>query len=124
MSFCVLGITGLQLYWNYQNYKTVVANFKKDANNALVVAVDREMMQRRLQLIEKVKEWMNDPAIVEITCDTNNKDHLTAFTIKDVVPYYPDEKADQVTMGVGSFDKKVGKITPEAKTVFINHFAE
>ncbi|RZK56007.1 MAG: HAMP domain-containing histidine kinase [Pedobacter sp.] len=124
MSFCVLGITGLQLYWNYQNYKSVVANFKKDANNALDVAVEREMMQRRLQLLVEVIKWMNDPAIVEITCDTNNKEHSTAFTIKDVVPYYPDEKADQVTMGISSFKKKVGKITPEAKGVFINHFAE
>jgi two-component system phosphate regulon sensor histidine kinase PhoR len=124
MSCCVLGITALQLYWNYKNYQSVVANFKKDANNALDVAVEREMMQRRLQLVAQVKQWMMDPSIVEITCDTNNKEHSTAFTIKDVVPYYPDEKPDQVTMGITSFKKKVGKITPEAKTVFINHFAE
>jgi signal transduction histidine kinase len=124
MSCCVLGITALQLYWNYKNYQSAVANFKKDANNALDVAVDREMMQRRLRLVAEVKQWMNDPSIVEITCDTNNKEHTTAFTIKDVVPYYPDEKADQVTMGITAFKKKVGKITTEAKTVFINHFAE
>ena len=124
MSCCVLGITALQLYWNYKNYQSVVVNFKKDANNALDVAVDREMMQRRLQLVTEVKKWLNDPSIVKITCDTNNKEHSTAFTIKDVVPYYPDEKADQVTMGISSFKKKVGKINTEAKTVFINHFAE
>ncbi len=124
MSCCVLGITGLQFYWNYKNYESVVANFKKDANNALDVAVDREMKQRRLQLVTEVKKWMNDPAIVEISCDTNNKEHSTAFTIKDVVPYYADEKADQITMGISSFHKKVGKITPEAKAAFINHFAE
>lgn len=124
MSCCVLGITALQLYWNYKNYQSVVANFKKDVNNALDVAVEREMMQRRSRLVAEVKQWMKDPSVIEITCDTNNKEHSTAFTIKDVVPYYPDEKADQVTMGITSFKKKVGKITPEAKTVFIDHFAK
>jgi two-component system phosphate regulon sensor histidine kinase PhoR len=124
MSCCVLGITSLQLYWNYKNYQSVVVNFKKDVNNALDVAVDREMVQRRLRLVDEVKKWMRDPSIVKITCDTNNKEHSTAFTIKDVVPYYPDEKADQVTIGISSFKKKVGSITNEAKTVFINHFAD
>jgi len=117
-----MGIIALQLYWNYKNYNSVVANFKKDANNALDIAVDREMMQRRLQLVSEVKKWLNDPSIVEITCDTNNKEHTTSFTLKDAVPYYADEKADQVTMGISSFNKKVGKITPEAKRVFIDHF--
>jgi two-component system phosphate regulon sensor histidine kinase PhoR len=124
MSCCVLGITALQLYWNYKNYQSVVVNFKKDVNNALDVAVDREIVQRRFRLVAEVKKWMRDPSIVKITCDTNNKEHSTAFTIKDVVPYYPDEKADQVTIGISSFKKKVGSITAEAKTVFINHFAD
>ncbi|RZL41886.1 MAG: HAMP domain-containing histidine kinase [Pedobacter sp.] len=124
MSCCVLGITGLQLYWNYKNYQTVVANFKKDANNALDVAVDKEMLYRKEQLVLKIKKWMNDTTILKITCDTTNKDHETAFTMEDVTPYYPDEKADKITMGISSFKDKVGKITPEAKAVFINHFAE
>jgi len=124
MSCCVLGITGLQLYWNYKNYQTVVANFKKDANNALDVAVDKEMLYRKEQLVLKIKKWMNDTTILKITCDTTNKDHETAFTMEDVIPYYPDEKADKITMGISSFKDKVGKITPEAKAVFINHFAE
>ncbi|MGO4875653.1 sensor histidine kinase [Pedobacter psychrotolerans] len=124
MSCCVLGIIILQLYWNYENYKSVVANFKKDANNALDVAVDREMMQRRVQLVSEVKKWLDNPSIVEITCDTNNKEHSTSFTLKDAVPYYADEKADQVAMGISSFKKKLGKITPEAKKVFIDHFAK
>lgn len=124
MSCSVLGITGLQLYWNYKNYQTVVANFKKDANNALDIAVDREMLLRKEQLVLIIKKWMNDTSIVRITCDTVNKDHLTAFTMEDVVSYYPDEKASKITIGIESFKQKVGKITPEAKAIFINHFAE
>jgi two-component system phosphate regulon sensor histidine kinase PhoR len=124
MSCCVTGITGLQLYWNYKSYQTVVANFKKDANNALDIAVDREMAQRRAALVLKVKKWMNDTSILKITCDTINKDHQTAFTMEDVVPYYADEKADKKTLGIGSFEEKVGKITPAAKATFINHLAE
>ncbi|SFA51683.1 His Kinase A (phospho-acceptor) domain-containing protein [Pedobacter suwonensis] len=124
MSCCVLGIVSLQLYWNFKNYNSVVANFKKDTNNALDIAVEREMMQRRKQLVSEVKKWMNNPSIVKITCDTNNKDHSTAFTLTDAIPYYADEKADQVTMGISSFNKKVGRINPEAKKVFIEHFSK
>ncbi len=124
MSCCVIGITGLQLYWNYKNYQTVVANFKKDANNALDIAVDREMAQRRAALVLMVKKWLTDSTIVRITCDTLNKDHSTAFTMEDVIPYYADEKADKITLGISDFKDKVGKITPKAKTAFINHFGE
>lgn len=124
MSCCVLSIIALQLYWNFKNYNSVVANFKKDANNALDIAVDREMMQRRQQLVSEVKKWMSNPSIVKITCDTSNKEHSTAFTLQDAVPYYADEKADKVTMGISSFNRKVGKINPEAKKVFIDHFAK
>lgn len=124
MSSCVLGITGLQLYWNYKNYQTVVANFKKDANNALDVAVDKEMLLRKEQLLLTIKKWMNDTSIIRITCDTLNKEHETAFTMEDVVPYYAGEKADKITMGISSYKEKVGKITAQAKTRFIDHFAE
>ncbi|RZK47512.1 MAG: hypothetical protein EOO87_21865, partial [Pedobacter sp.] len=74
MTFCVLGITGLQLYWNYQNYKSVVANFKKDANNALDVAVEREMNLRHEKIALIAKKWMLDTSFIKITCNTNNKD--------------------------------------------------
>jgi len=124
MSCCVLGITGLQLYWNYKNYQTVVTNFKKDANNALDIAVEKEMLLRKEKLVLTIKKWMNDTTILKITSDTSNKEHETAFTMEDVVPYYPQDKPDKITMGISSFKDKVGKITPEAKAVFINHFAE
>lgn len=124
MSCCVLGITGLQLYWNYQNYKTAVVNFKKDANNALSIAVDKEMMARREKLYQLAKNWLADSTIVKITCDTNNKEHQTVFTMEDVVPYYPDEKASKVSIGINSFKQKLARITPEAKKVFVEHFAK
>ena len=124
MSCCVLGITGLQLYWNYKNYQTVVANFKKDTNNALDIAVNAEMTERRAALVLSVKKWMNDTSFLKITCDTNNKEHETAFTMEDAVPYYPNEEADKKTLGISSFKEKVGKITPSAKAIFINHFSK
>lgn len=124
MTCCVFGITTLQLYWNYKNYQTVVANYKKDANNALEIAVDKEISKRRNLLVLKVKTWLADTSIVKITCDTNNKENTTAFTITDAVPYYKDEKADQTTLGIASFKQKLNKITPKAKQIFINHFAE
>ena len=123
MSCCVLGITGLQLYWNYQNYKTTSANFKKDANNALGIAVDKEIALRKEKLYRDVKKWLADTTIAKITCNTNNKDHQTVFTMEDAVPYYKDEKADKTSFGINSFKQKINKITPEAKAIFIEHFA-
>jgi two-component system phosphate regulon sensor histidine kinase PhoR len=121
MSCCVLGITGLQLYWNYQNYKTIIGTFKKDVNDALDLAVDQEKLVRRKAIIAKFEDWLSDTTIVRITCDTNNMDHSTIFTMQDVVPYYPNAKADKLRLGISSYKEKVGKITPAAKTAFINH---
>ncbi|WP_177217122.1 sensor histidine kinase [Pedobacter insulae] len=123
MSICVLGITGLQLYWNYQNYQVVVANFRKDADIALDKAVDEEIKLRRKQIVLIFKGWLADSTIMKITCDTANREHQTAFTLKDAVPYYPNEKADQRTVSISNFKEKLGKITPKAKQVIINHFA-
>lgn len=124
MAICVLGITGLQLYWNYQNYRTIIANFKKDADAALSQAVDQERFQRRMAIVDTFKKWMADTTIMKISCDTLNREHETRFTMTDVVPYYPDEKADRLTIGINAFKEKLGKITPAAKQFFINHFAK
>lgn len=127
MSCCVLGITGLQLYWNYQNYKTVVNNFKRDSNNALEIAVDKEVVLRRNVLVNKVKVWLADTSFISIECNIENRDSSTVFTIKDVYPRYEEDKyrkAKSYSFGIGYFKQKLKKITPEAKRLFINHFAE
>lgn len=115
----MLGITGLQLYWNYQNYKSVVANFKKDANNALDVAVEREMSLRHEKIALIAKKWMLDTSFITITCNINNRDSNTVFTMQDAHPYY---NSKPVSIGISTFKQKVKKITPEVKKLFVNHF--
>lgn len=122
MSFCVLGITGLQLYWNYQNYQATVTRFKKDSNEALTKAVDDEINLRHQLIKSAVKKWLSDTAFVTITCDINNRDSNTVFHMRDTHPY---EKGNRpVSIGITNFKEKVRKITPQAKSIFINHFTD
>ncbi|MEE1944323.1 HAMP domain-containing sensor histidine kinase [Pedobacter sp. KR3-3] len=122
MSFCVLGITGLQLYWNYQNYQTTVTNFKKDSNDALTKAVDDEIGLRHQLIKSAVRKWLSDTAFITITCDINNRDSNTVFHMRDTHPYFKDAKP--VSIGIANFKEKVRQITPEAKNIFINHFTD
>ena len=127
MSCCVLGITALQLYWNYANYKISVLNFKKSANLAFGNAINREIAAQQDQLILKMKHWLADTSFVEITCDTKNRDSMTAFTIRDVHPRFAEDstrKSKYFQMGIDSIREKISVITPQLKAAFIRHFSE
>lgn len=127
MSVCVLGITGLQLYWNYQNYKTTVQNFKRDANSALELAIKKENAIRQQEIIVKVKHWLNDTSFINIECNTNNREGNTVFTIQDVHPRFLEDtsrKTKFFEVGLAVFKQKLKKITPAAKAIFIEHFTE
>ncbi|MGF1925519.1 MAG: sensor histidine kinase [Bacteroidia bacterium] len=127
MTCCVLGITGLQLYWNYQSYKTTTHNFEKDSKNALDAAVDREIDQRLDNIVGKAKIWLADTSFVQIECNINNRDQNTVFTVRDVHPRFEEDssrKAEFFDMGINDFHEKLHQITPAAKKLFINHFTE
>lgn len=121
MALCVLGITTLQLYWNYRNYLATVSTFRQQANNALNEAVDAEMEQRQEKMVDSVKRWMADTSIVKITCENNNRKRTTVFHMKDTHPLNPREK--DVIIGIRKFTQSLPKITPEAKQIFIDHFS-
>ncbi len=122
MSACVTGITGLQLYWNYQNYKNTVKTFNHDINEALNTAIDKEMDQREQKIVARFKSWMADTSFVTITCDIENRDSSTVFHLKDTHPYTKKEKG--VSLGLRDFKEKLRQITPKAKLVFINHMGD
>lgn len=124
MSCCVLGITGLQLYWNYKNYKTTIGNFTRDSNNALSAAVDQEIKLRKSKIILKAKYWLADTTVFRIECNTNNRDSATVFTVQDVHPRFKEDstRRTEFDMGINNFKEKLKKITPEARKIFINHF--
>lgn len=123
MSWCVAGIIGLQLFWNYQNYKTTVGAFQHDINESLNAAVDLEMDQRRQQLIHQFKGWLADTSFISITCDTQNLDSNTVFHINDRYPKYTTGTRG-ISFGLADFKQKLTRITPEAKTMLINHFGD
>lgn len=121
MTVCVTGITGLQLYWNYQNYRQTVRTFSHDINEALNTAVDREIDNRHQQIITRFRGWLNDTSIVTITCSDTNRYHETVFRLADTHPVNPKERG--VSLSINTFKQKLPAITPLAKKVFINHFA-
>ena len=122
MSVCVTGITGLQLYWNYQNYNRTVKAFKHDINEALNVAIDREMDAREQKIVTRFKGWLADTSFITITCNVQNRDSATVFRMKDTHPYPGGDK--EVNFGITDFKEKLHQITPEAKTLFINHMSD
>jgi two-component system phosphate regulon sensor histidine kinase PhoR len=122
MSACVTGITGLQLYWNYQNYRATVKTFKHDINEALNTAVDREMDRRQQKIVNRFKKWLNDSSFVTITCSVENRDSSTVFHLTDTHPYKPGNKG--ISLGINDFKEKLHRITPGAKSIFINHMGD
>jgi len=122
MSACVTGITCLQLYWNYQNYKATVKTFKHDTNEAFEKAVDREIDLREQKIITRFKGWLADTSFVTITCNTENRDSSTVFTVKDTHPYAGNRKG--FSFGIRDFKEKLKQITPKARQYFINHMTD
>jgi len=120
MSVCVAGITGLQLFWNYQNYKNTVRNFEHDINEALVTAAEGEIRERHLQIAWQFKIWLADTSFVTITCDNRNRHRETVFHMRDTHPLV--EGAQPISLGINSFRKSLSEITPEARAYFIEHF--
>jgi len=121
MAVCIIAVTGLQLFWNYQNYRSMIKNFNHDINQALQTAVDQELDARQQVIINQMKGWMSDTSFVKITCNTNNRQHKTVFTMRDVHPYSTKEKG--ISLSVNTFKPQLNTITPAAKQFFINHFA-
>ena len=120
MTLCVAGITGLQLYWNYQNYQSTTKSFSHDINEALRVAVDREIDSRNDSIVAKFKTWLYDTSVVQITVDRKNRKHETVFHMKDTHPMNKNERG--VSLGIKDFKEPLDSITPKAKKIFIDHF--
>jgi two-component system phosphate regulon sensor histidine kinase PhoR len=124
MSLCVLGIVSLQLFWNYQNYRSTVRTFNHDINEALNNAVSKETDERQEAIIKKFKGWLADTSLIIITADHNNRDSSTVFYTQDAHPKFKEDKKRKAQFGLAYFKGKLDHITPEAKTYMINHFGD
>ena len=124
MSACVMGITCLQLYWNYQNYKSTVKTFKHDVNEAFEKAIDREMGWRRGKILNQFEGWLADTSIVTITSYLDGLKQSTVFNIKDTHPYYIYRKSVGMHFGITDFKEQVPQITPQARLMVINFMVD
>ena len=125
MTCCITLIIGLQVYWNYSNYKITVGNFQKESNNALVSAVKMQQQLRRDKISNKIGRLMADTSFLTITCNINNRDSNTVFVMSDTHPRFKEDTARKVSLykvGITTFTQKLRRITPEAKQIFIDHF--
>ena len=124
MSLCVTGIVGLQLFWNYQNYRTTVKTFDHDINEALNIAVAKETDQRQDQIVNKFKGWLADTSLIIITADHKNRDSMTVFYTQDAHPKFKEDKKSRSQFGLSDFKEKLDHITPKAKAFMIKHFGD
>lgn len=124
MITCVGGLIGLQLFWNYQNYNNTVKVFDHDINESLFKAVSAETTERQNSIIKQFKSWLGDPALITITADHNNRDSNTVFYIRDTHPRFSEDRNHKIMFGLTDFREKLDFITPEARKVLIEHFAE
>ena len=86
MSVCVVGVTGLQLYFTFSAYKVESAAFERNTNEALKVAVDGAFEGRYNEVKRKLTIWLNDSSFVAISAKWNTRQNTTVFTIKQIVP--------------------------------------
>lgn len=122
MAGCVLGIIGLQLYWNYQNYRRTVATFRHDSNEALRLAVNQEIAQRHQVLIDQAKRWLADTSFIRITCHINQRYHRTEFDINDRYPEW--SRSVGLSFSINKFTPELSRITPQARQLVIDHIGD
>ncbi|PRY47241.1 phospho-acceptor domain-containing protein [Spirosoma oryzae] len=122
MSLCVTGVVGLQLFWNYQNYQRTVATFRHDSNEALRIAVDQEMAQRRRVIIDQTKRWLADTSFIRITCSINKRYGRTVFNINDRYPKVAGSGG--MSFSLADFTPKLTRMTPQARQLVIDHIGD
>ncbi|RYE14296.1 MAG: hypothetical protein EOP34_06895, partial [Rickettsiales bacterium] len=122
MTFCMLFLLGLQLYWNYESYQNSTRVFRSNTNDALEKAVERMINIRQDKFVLQYKSWLADTNLIVIHCHYNNSAHSTIFTIEDKYPPYHNKLP--FSMGISQFEERLTNITPSAKRFFIEHFTK
>jgi len=119
----MLLLCGLQLYWNYQNYNVTVRNFKTDVNAALKDAIEREKDARVNEISVKIKRWMADSTMIDVSIHYLKEYDQSVFSIADVESRLGKHK--RFDIGFKEFEhQKIDRITPELKKYFINRYVD
>lgn len=119
----MLLLTGLQFYWNYQNYLITVRNFKTDINAALKDAVEKEKTARVVEINYKIKRFLADSTFIKIDIRYNKIYDQSIFSISDVKPLFKNLKSFDISFADFQ-QKKIEHITPKLKNYFINRYVD
>jgi two-component system, OmpR family, phosphate regulon sensor histidine kinase PhoR len=120
MSVSTMCLLLFQFYWSYQAFQSASKTFKKDINEALQAAVDKEMEHRQDEIAAKYKGWLADTNLVIIKCHIDTLSGLSVFSIVDKKPSYNDKV--EFTVGYQEFQEKPARMTPRIKQYFIDRF--
>jgi two-component system phosphate regulon sensor histidine kinase PhoR len=120
MTFCTVFLMGLQLFWNYQSYRSNVRVFKSDINDALDKAVNRLMDIRRDEFSARYKTWLADTSLFDVQGSYLDTLKSTKFILSDKHPIYHNRAPFYI--GFDYPDKNLKHITPQARQFFINTF--
>lgn len=123
MSLCVAGITALQLYYSYTNYRFAEKVFKRNTNEALLEARDSVTLIHHRNVENKFREWMNDTTFVKITSKWDDKQKTNIFTIKELHEHKENGQIE-ISLSIEAVTKKIDSMTPEMKKRFIDHMVE
>lgn len=119
----MLLLTGLQFYWNYQNYLVTIRNFKTDVNAALKDAVEKEKTARVIEINDKIKLFLADSTFIKINIRYSKIYDQSIFSISDVKPLFKNLKSFDISFSEFQH-KKIEHITPKLKNYFINRYVD
>ncbi|RYD89343.1 MAG: HAMP domain-containing histidine kinase, partial [Sphingobacteriales bacterium] len=121
MLISVSGITALQFYYSYTNYKVEKNTFQKEIDEAFTEAVDSAFSEHQQRVVRLFKSWISDPGYIAITTKWDSVNKATVFNLKEVKSKTGNI---QVSMSIDSYVKRSDSITPEARTAIIGHLTK
>jgi signal transduction histidine kinase len=121
MLISVSGITALQFYYSYTNYKVERATFQKEIDEAFREAVDSAFSGHQQRVTKLFNSWINDTSYIAITAKWDAEKNLTVFNLKEVRDV---NNHDGLSMSIETYSKRHDSLDPEARRVIINHLTE
>lgn len=121
MTACTTLILGLQLYWNYQAYKSSVRVFKSDINDVLEKSINRMEDFRRDEFATQYKKWLADTNLIVVSAKYSAGVKSTIYSIRD--KHQGAVKRPPFTISFKDLPR-IDSISPAAKVNFINMFAK
>lgn len=121
MLISVSGITALQFYYSYTNYKVESATFQKEINEAFREAVDSAFSGHQQRVTKLFNSWINDTSYIAISAKWDAEKNLTVFNLKEV---HDVNNHDGLSMSIETYSKKHDSLDPEARRVITKHLTE